>query len=952
MTGIPRALTAAFVAVAFVPGVALGQPLPTDPSLVMGRLDNGLKYVVRQHAVPPGRATVWVRMDTGSLNETDRQRGIAHYLEHMAFNGSENFPPGSVVPYFQSLGMTFGRDQNAYTNMQETVYQLSLPDTKPQTLNRGMTFFADIVGRLSLLPKEIDAERQIIQEERRRNLSGRQRTGYYVIERMTPGSIFGQRMTIGTEETIDGVNQADFRDYYGKWYGASNATLMVVADADPAVVVKEIKEIFGGLPAKDKVKAQELGVRAYDTSFAIVASDPEVRTASVRITRLEPVRPATTTVPQYRDDLVRILGQSAMNRRMRDRVDAGGTAFQTMSVSAGNESGAIYTAEASVSATPEQWRAALDEMALELQRAREFGFSEREIADAKKQIMSGAERAVETDSTMEARGLIARINADLGDGEPTVSPAQRLELVQKLLPTITKNDIDARFAREFDPAAVAFVAVMPSGPGVPTEAELLELGTKALAAKPTPLAETKRATTLMEELPKAGSFVELAEHTSTRVWSGWLSNNVRVHYRFMEDRKNNASVHIALYGGEILETAKNRGITAAAQLAWATPATGTLTSADIREIMTGSKVNVRGGGFFGGRGGGRRGGGGGGGGDSIDLTIGGSPDEFETGFQLAYLLLTDPRIEAPAFERYQTTVPLFLQEAMKTPDGVFARTVMAAPFPDDDARARMVTPEQIKAMRLADAQAWLNKMIAESPIEVTIVGDIPKDRAIDLAARYLGALPARERVTTDLYRSQRTLQRPKGPRGFEETVVTETPQAQVYSGFYGPDESNLADTRAMSMASRIISTRMTTEIREEAQLVYSIGASSRPGTTYPGFGQFAASAPTDPAKTDALVAKVASMYAAFAEGGPTAEELSVAKKQRANDIDEQMRNPQFWSGQLQSMTLRGTSLDDVVGMAAAYEAMTAEQIKSTFAKYYSPQNAVVVVVKPAPKPAQ
>src|ERR1043165_6776392 len=177
-------------------------------------------------------------VDSDPLKETDPQRGIAPYTEHMAFNGSTNFPPGSLVPLFQSLGMTFGRDPNALPQLEQTTYQLSLPDVKPDTLDKGMTFFSDVLFRLALLPKEIDAERQIIQEERRRGLSGRQRTSFYVIEHLTPGSLYGQRITIGKEETINSVKEADFRDYYGKWYCASNATVMVVADTDPNVVVQ------------------------------------------------------------------------------------------------------------------------------------------------------------------------------------------------------------------------------------------------------------------------------------------------------------------------------------------------------------------------------------------------------------------------------------------------------------------------------------------------------------------------------------------------------------------------------------------------------------------------------------------------------------------------------------------------------------------------------------------
>src|SRR5262249_9886076 len=206
--------------------LAHAQALPSDPTLVTGELDNGLRYVVKSHAIPPGRAVMWIHMHTGSLNETDRQRGIAHYLEHMAFNGSQNFPPGSVVPFFQSIGLQFGRDQNAFTNMQETSFQLSLPANDKETIGKGFQFFSDVVGRLSLIPKEIDAERQIIQEERRRSLGANERTNRYVMERIAPGSIYGQRLTIGTEQTINGVNEKDFRDYYGKWYGPSSATLI------------------------------------------------------------------------------------------------------------------------------------------------------------------------------------------------------------------------------------------------------------------------------------------------------------------------------------------------------------------------------------------------------------------------------------------------------------------------------------------------------------------------------------------------------------------------------------------------------------------------------------------------------------------------------------------------------------------------------------------------------
>ncbi len=948
---MPAMLRVALVVVAAASS-AVAQNLPTDPALVTGELDNGLRYIVRKHDNPPGRAVMWVHIHSGSLNETERQRGLAHYLEHMAFNGSTNFAPGSLVPFFQSLGMTFGRDQNAFTNFDQTTYQLSLPDTKPETLAKGMTFFSDVVCGLSLLPAEVDAERQIILEERRRGLSGRQRVSDYVQERIAPGSLWAVRDPIGTEETIKAVTPADFKDYYGAWYAPSNATLIVIADTEPAEVIKVINEKFASAPKRPRPAPQPVNVKAYDASFAIVASDPEIRSEDVRIVRLEPARPPTRTEAQYRADLVARLGTSALNRRLSDKVSRGGTNYLNARVSLGNSASAIHTAEISGRAKPGQWEPALKELALELQRARAFGFTAHELEDARKQMISNAEREVETVATMPAGAMIGSINNDVARGEPTMSPQQSLDLLRRTLPTITDKEVADRFAREFEPKAVAFVAVLPSSASIPSESELLEVGTGALAVKPTPEAETARAAALMTELPTPGTLKEGAEHAASKVWSGWLSNNTRVHHRFMDERKNEVSIQIALIGGELHETAANRGITQAAQLAWSRAATKHLASTDIRDLMTGKTVSVRGGGGFGGGGRGGRGGGGGGGGspDSISLTVSGGPEDLETGMQLAYLLLTEPRIEAASFEQYKTTTRESLLEAERSPTATGARLSGAAPFPDDEPRTKPLTTEQLDRLTLEDSQAWLDRLIKESPIEVTIVGDLPRERATELVNRYIGSLPAREAVSPGAFKALRALKRPAGPRVIEKTIDTPTDQAYVFSGFYGADEANLADARALTMASRILSTRMVKQVREEAQLVYSIGSSARAATTFPGFGTFSAAAPTEPAKTGPLAAKLASMYEAFAKDGPTAEELDVAKKQFTNTYEEQMRDPGYWSGRIDRSTYRDRSLDDVVNEPAAFQALTAEQIKAAFAKYYSKDNAITVVVKPKAAP--
>ncbi|MHB8971455.1 MAG: M16 family metallopeptidase [Pirellulaceae bacterium] len=936
-------LTAVFLLLIAV-GWAAAQTLPTDPALVTGQLNNGLRYIVRQHAYPPGRATIWLHVHSGSLNETEPQRGLAHYLEHMAFNGSENFPPGSVVPFFQSLGMTFGRDQNAFTSFDQTTYQLSLPNAEPDTITKGMTYFADVLSRLSLLPTEIDNERQIIQEERRRSLSGPQRTMYYVLEHLAPGSILGQRITIGTEKTIDSVQQPDFKDYYGRWYVPSNATLLVVADTNPQEVVSLIEKNFGAAPQIPRPTPQDVGIQAYQQSFAIVASDPEVKTEEIRITRLEPARAPTTTVEQLRDDLVATLGLLAFNRRLEDKIAAGNTSYLSGDVSLGNELGVIYTTELSGNAKPGKWQQALEELALELQRGRLYGFSEREIEDAKKDNISDTVRQVETESTRPASDFLRRMNQSISDGEPIMSAAQKLEFVQQLTPTVTVAEVGTRFAKEFDPSAVAVIAILPSSSNVPTESALLELATKALSVKPEREVVAERASKLMEDLPQAGEVTELSEHPSSSVWSGWLSNNTRFHYRYMDTRKNDVTVRIALIGGELHETADNRGVTQAATIAWAQPATARLSSSDIRSLMTGKKISVRGGSTGGGGG---HGGIGGGNTNSITLTVSGSPDDLEIGMQLAHLLLTEPKVEPAACSQFVTMLRTMLQQMEKNPMLVGMQAVSGAPYPPDVARTQPLTIEQLDRLDVVAAQTRLDRLIQNSPIEVTVVGDLSKERALELVALYLGSLPTCDRVSCETYADLRKLTRPTGPRTISRTIESETPQAFVYAGFYGADETNLPDTRALNIAAMILSTRMVKEIREEEQLVYSIGAGFRPGTTYPGFGTMSAAAPTDPSKSQRLLEKINSMYAAVASAGITEDELSVAKKQIANTLDEQMRDPSYWLSRLAQMTFYGTKLDDVVQAPAAYQAITAAQVRDTFARYFSPQASMAVVVLPA-----
>jgi zinc protease len=917
-----------------IPARGEGTPLPHDDRPVMGTLDNGLSYIIRKHDNPPGRAAVWMHVSSGSLNETDKQRGIAHYLEHMAFNGSENFPPGTVIDFFQSMGLSFGQHQNAFTSFDQTTYQLALPDNKPETLDKAMTFMSDVAGKLSLLPKEIDDERQIILEERRTRLSGRQRVQDYFFEHLAPGSIFGQRIPIGTEETVKGVQEPDFRDYYGKWYVPSNITVMVVADMDPGVVAEQIKTRFGSGKKVAKPKDQEIGVKPYAATRAIVASDKEVTDASLGLIWLYPPKAPTTTVELFRADLVENIGHWIFNRRMEQKVAEGKVSFQGGGAGGNDLYRAAYLATVNVRGEPAKWEQMLRDVATEVRRANLHGFTEQEVADARKELLADAERGVETEKTRNARVILNEMNSAVSQDEPMMSAQQELDLDRQLLPGITKEQVNARFNEAFDASKpVCFSLQLPSSEKVPSEAELISMGQQAMQVKPEADSASERPKTLLVKAPEGGKVVSSSEHAASKVTTAWLSNDIPVNYRFMDYKKDEVTVTITLATGDLYETAENRGITAALAIAWNRPATSTLSSTNIRDIMTGKKVAVRGGPS---------------GPDSVTLSISGSPADLETGMQLAYLLLTDPVIEKPAFEQLKQIAKLQIQQRSKDIQAYALGEVLPKLlYPSDEARFMPLSQANIDALTLEKCQAWIKEKVLPAPIEVSVVGEIDQAKAMDLVQKYIGSLPKRSQKISNGYLAEmRHVKRPTGPLVKDEKFPTATDKAVVASGFFGPDSKDLADTRLFQMASRVLSTRAIQEIREKQQLAYSPGVGYRPSPAVPGYATMTLASTTEPGKVEAFKRAIHEMFDAFSKDGATSEEMETAKKQFATNWDEQMREPGYWSQVLSTLHYRWLTLDDVLAGPDAFQKMTGDEVKAAFNKYYSPQTSYTMTCVP------
>jgi zinc protease len=905
------------------------QDLPADPRLLTGELENGLRYVVMEHDNPPRRTAVWLYVRTGSLNETDEQRGAAHFLEHMAFNGSERFPPGSVVDFFQRMGMTFGRHQNAATGLDRTTYRLELPDNDPATLDAALAFLADVAFGLTLPAEEVERERGVILEEKRAGMGAMQRVADDVLERLAPGSTLGRRQPIGTEGSIRALTREQLADFYGSWYVPSNMAVLVVADMDPTVVVERVSAALGRGARLPRPASMPVDLPAPGEPFGIVATDAELSISEVAIALVGPPRHPMRTRTDFRARLVERIGIRAFNARVRDLAGEGRATFVRASASASDIPGAARLVQVSAAGEARAWRAMLADLAAELQRARTHGFSEREIERVRGEVRAEAEHARATEPTRPASAILAELSEAEARGEPMMSAEQRMALVAELLPTIGSAEVSAAFSRLFDPAGARFIAQLGPAEDVPAPDELAALALDLLRTIPPPLPDRAAGLDLLPVEPEPGRIVEVSRQEEAEVWSVWLANGARVHHRHMPQRRGEATITITLAGGELLEDVATRGLSQAAARAWAVPATRTLTSAQVRELMAPVKARVAGNA----------------GPDAMTLTVSGSPADLEQALRLAHRLLTDPVVEPAALEQWKREQAMLIAQRGLSPAGAVQEELARALFPRDEPRTRLLESADLDRLDAAAAQAWLELHLAHAPIELSIVGDIDAERAFDLVERYIGSLPPRDRIRHDARDPRRALDRPRGPIRALRDVRSPTPQAFVVCGFYAPDETDVRSCRLLEVASRVLSRRALREVREARGLAYSPMVQLQPGTTYPGLGLFVVLSTTSPGAADELARAFDALLDDLASSGPDEEEMRTVRGQIDTILEEQLREPRFWSQRLRTLDYSGRRLEDIMAARASYAAISTEEVREAMSRFRTPGSRFTVIVR-------
>jgi len=918
--------------------------LRPDPAARFGKLENGLRYVVLRNAEPKGRASLRLLIHAGSLHEEEDQRGVAHFLEHMAFNGSRNFAPGTLVEFFQRMGMSFGGDTNASTGFDRTLYLLELPETSEATLAEGLRVFGDYAAGLLLAPAEIDRERGIILSEKRARDTVGFRTAVAQFEFMLGDTLLPRRMPIGVAEVIQGAPRERFLAFWDRWYRPERMAAVIVGDVDPDLAERLVRAAFAPLTGRGPAPAEpDRGrVTRFEGVRARFHPEPEATATSVSLAVLAPHRAEPDNAAQRVSRLPRQFAVSMLNRRLSVLARREGAAFSAARVSV-NEGYRIYR-EATVDLTckPDQWAAALAVGEQELRRALEHGFQAGELAETKASYRNAVEQAVRGAATRRSSNLAGEIAQSILDERVFTHPAATRDLYLPAVERITAAECLAALREAF--TGNGRHVLVTGNLTLPGDAAAAILAAHAASARVPvePPADAAEARWAYTDFGAPGRVVRREHVADLDVTLVTFANGVRLNLK-RTDFEAGIRVSARVGTGGLTEPADRRGLVMLANSAFTAGGLGRHGIDDLRRVLAGRNAGVS---FRVGQdalelgnagGGGGRGGRGGGGGGT-------TRDDLLLTLQLLTAHLTDPGYRPEALRQVRTGMEQMYTGFAHTPNGPLS-TEVASLIAGGDHRFGVPPREVLLARELGEVREWLAPQLTRGPIEVALIGDLDAEAAIDAVARTLGALPPREErpALADL----RRVSFPREPFTREYRISSEIPKGVVALFWPTTDASDIRRTRRLTLLASVFSDRLRVKIREEMGGTYSPRAASASSDTFAGYGYLSTSIDVDPAAAAKVREAVVDLADDLARNGVTDEELERARLPARTAARESLRTNAYW---LQAVLTRAQEKPEVLDWArsrtADLEAVTAAELSALAREYLGRGRVSRVTVLP------
>jgi zinc protease len=910
----------------------LSAPLPLDPAVKSGTLPNGLKYLIRQNGRPEKRVMLRLAVKAGSMDEDEDQRGLAHMLEHMAFNGSTHFKPGELVSYLESIGARFGPHVNAYTSFDETVYMLDVPTDRPGALVRGFEALSDFAGGVTLDTAEIDRERGVVIEEWRGRLGAGTRMQEPQLKALFGDSRYVNRIPIGTPEVLKGFPADRLRQFYRDHYRPGRMAVIVVGDIDPSEIEKLVTEHFSALQPGGAPRTVYPIPDHADTRYVAV-SDVEAQGSSVSVTMKGPLVELKTGA-DYRKTLVRALMHQMLNARFAEIARQTDAPF--LRAGSDDETYGLTVEAVSMSARVNDGAAERGLRALgeEIARVTQHGFGEAELDRAKRSALASYERAYNERSTTESDGYASELLRNYLSEEAAPGIEVELDLVRKFLPTITAQEIGALARELFSDRNRVVIALSPEKAGLvavtePALRAALGAGTSATVAA---WRDEIGSRELLAKKPQPGMVASRREIPEIGVTVLRLSNGVEVWLKPTDFRNDQIVFTSYARGGLALVKPEEYLDASLATSLVGIAGVGGFTPIDLGKLLAGrigsASAYV----------------------SSYSQGVNGSstPKDLETALQLAYLHFTAPNSNPEAFELMKRRLEASLANQAQSPGAVYGERVRRINTSDHYSARAMQTadlqkldPEKMLAFY---TQAFTNA----ANFTFFFVGTFTVDGVTPLLQQYLGSLPSRG--SPDSRKGEMRLQFPKSI--VRETVTKgQEPRSQTVITFFADTGLEEMETHRLQAATEVLEMRLRDILREQLGGTYSVGVNYSNTSPEPGYGVTSVQFGSAPENVQSLTSAVMTEIARLRKEGPSAEDVRAVKESEKNDLQTAMRQNGYWLSSLQAMHLLGRDPKRILQRTERAESLTQDNIHAALRKYFPAERHTEVTLMPESKPA-
>ena len=876
-------------------------------------LKNGFRYIILPGKTSEKRALVYLYVGSGSLNETDKQQGLAHFLEHMAFNGTKNHPGESLILFFKKMGMNFGGDTNAHTSFDETVYKLNLPDESYR--EDAVSIMSDYAMNILLSVEEIEKERGVILAEKRARDSIDNRIDDQNFQFSLAGSLIANRFPIGIEEVIKTAKREDFLDYYESWYRPENMVLIVVGEVTTDKWSKSIKKAFSKFKAKtplrqkpDLKNTSHKGIEV-NYYFEKESSDTTVELSTVVVKEDAPIKYEHKVKMQ----IAEYAANSILNTRLREKLSLKETPFRKGSIRGSNWMGLVKAGEISVACQPDKWKESLIFTENELRKTLQFGFTDQELTLFKRSYLNQLNKNVNNMKTTNSIDYMREILSSISNHMPFQDALQSRDFRKPLIEQLTKEDVLKEFKKYWQHDH-RIIAVNGNTEITDAQVEIKKIFEEAAKMEVTAPIEEPLIDFPFEKKPNTQGLVtekiEIKELNFSRVT---FANNVVLNMKKTLFKTNEILFNINFGKGSLSLNQENGAMAQLASMAITEGGLTKLSKTQLIKSLTGRNVSAK----FSAEP------------NNFLIQASTTPEDFELNLQLCRATLLYSGFK----EESSTVIKKYINQRYKylnTDIKSYFQNGITKKLTNNNYTMCLPDQKQMDEVTLENIKEWLTSQFKDSSIEINVVGDIDIKKTTEQVATYFGSLPERQKVIPPEMKSMEA----NGKFNVSEDFNTAIKKTLIYMAIPTTDFREIDEVRKLNLLGQILNERTRVLIREKLSLSYSPSASHSVNKEFKKSGYFQFSADIDPKNEELTKSSFESIIKNIFENGVTQEDIDGAKKPALTQIRTSLKSNSYWLDRvLTYSTTEPKNIEITANLEKGTEAITVEQINEVAKKY-------------------